>query len=189
MKRLSLLLVASVIANVCLLVVHFRSDDAAGKFGAAGGFGGIGGGGTNVGPGVERGAGGVAGTGASGAIAGALQSGDVEVLRDELRAAGVDEDIVRGIVAMRLWKRYETRMKALQTVPDAHEEWWKNPVNGWSGQSKEQRAAMKAIQAEMKAENERVLGKDPNGPGNNPWLERQYGFLPTEKREALMQLE
>ena len=186
MKRLPLLLVASVAANACLLVVHLRTDGTADKSGVAGASGG---GGAVAGPGVAGGEGRASAASASGAIARALQSGDVEVLRDELRAAGVDEDIVRSVVSMRLWKRYESRLKALQTGPVAHEDWWKNPSGGWGGQNKEQRAAMKAAQAEMQAENERVLGKDPSVLGNNPWLERQYGFLPAEKREALMQLE
>jgi hypothetical protein len=189
MKLLPLLLIASLVANASLLVVHLRMDEG----GAASGAGVSGGSGSPDGRGFfTEGAGKGAkasATGANGAIARALQSGDAEALRDELRAAGVDEDIVRAVVGMRLWKRHETRMRALQAGPGAKQEWWKNDNDWWGGQTKEQRAEMKALQAEIKAESERLLGKDPNALANNPWLARQYGFLPADKREALQQLE
>ncbi|MBC8010303.1 MAG: hypothetical protein H7067_09410 [Burkholderiales bacterium] len=130
-------------------------------------------------------------TGEGAAIATAFNLGDAEALRDELRAAGVDEELIRTVVSARIWKRYETRFKALQTSPDAAQAWWKNDEDGgyWGGQTKEQRAAMKDLQAEMKAESERVLGKDPREESMSPWLERQYGFVAAEKRQSLQELE
>jgi hypothetical protein len=184
MKILPLLLGVSVVANASLLVVQYRGEDLedrAGEKAAARN--------TGSAPRMATMPGGPA-TGEDKAIVDALRLGEVERLRDELRAAGFDEDAVRSIVGVRIWKRYESRMRALQAgAGNQNQEWWKNSGNGWGGQTKEQRAAMKALQAEMKAESERVLGKDPNALANNPWLERQYGFLPQEKREALQQLE
>lgn len=117
-----------------------------------------------------------------------LRPGNEERLRDEMRAAGLDDQIVRAVVGALIWKRYEARMKALQ--PNAPKtEWWKDGGDWWGGQTKEQRAQMKALQAEIKAERLRLLGKDPEGDGAGTWLSRQYGFLPGEKREALQQLE
>ena len=82
-------------------------------------------------------------------------------------------------------------MKALQPKPDAKKNWWKNDDDWfWGGQTREQRTAIRALQAEMKAESERVLGADPAAEArDNPWMERQYGFAAPEKREALQQLE
>lgn len=187
MKLLPLFLVVSVVANASWLFVHLRTGDGASGSGSASADRA---GGREARLAGALSAGRAAATGENGAIARALQSGDAEALRDELRAAGVDEDLVRAVVGMRLWKRHEARMRALQTRSGGQTEWWKQETNGWwGGQTKEQRAELKALQAEIKAESERLLGKDPFALANNPWLERQYGFLPSEKREALQQLE
>lgn len=184
MKILPLLLGVSVVANASLLVVQYRGDASESRAAeAAGSAKGAGGGARSTMPSGPA-------TGDEKAIVDALRLGDVERLRDELRAAGFDDDTIRSIVGTRIWKRYEARMRALQAGgANQNQEWWKNPSSGWGGQTKEQRAAMKELQAEIKAENERVLGKDPKASTNNPWLERQYGFLPQEKREALQKLE
>lgn len=129
-------------------------------------------------------------TGESKAIAAPLQGGDLDRLRDELRAAGVEEDLVRSIVSARLWKKYEARFKALQPQPDPDKPWWKNDEDGnWGGRTREQREEMRALQAEQKAEIERLLGEDPRSEQRSPWLARQYGFVSAEKREDLQQLE
>lgn len=187
MKLLPLLLGLSLAANAALLVVNRRGGAVAREARVAE---------ARVAEGREAGLVGleskraVPATGEGKAIAAALNEGDAEALRDELLAAGVDEDLIRSIVSARIWKRYENRMKALQANQTTKPAWWKNDEDGyWGALNKEQRAAMKALQAEMKAENERVLGKDPEAGRSNPWLERQYGFVPPEKREALQQLE
>lgn len=131
----------------------------------------------------------VAASGEAKAIVAAIESGNVESLRDELSAAGLDDETVRDIVRARIQKRYEARFRALRSN-DADQEWWKNR-NWWDDQSKEQRAASKALQAEMKSEMIRVLGEDPMVAGmrDNPWMQRQYGYIPPDKRQALMELE
>lgn len=125
---------------------------------------------------------------ASAVLAEVLRPGNEERLRDELRAAGLDEAVVRSVVGSLIWKRYESRFKALQSTPPKAE-WWKDDNDWWGGQTKDQRAQMKALQAEVKAETVRLLGQDPEGAGTNSWLARQYSYLPAEKREALQQLE
>ena len=123
------------------------------------------------------------------ALAAAFKSDDPEQLRDALRALGVDDALVRQIVGMQLWKSYETRFKALRNQPDANAaEWWKNPDHsGTRGQTREQREETRRLQRELQAENERLFG--PPDVQSNPWLERQYGFLPAEKRRLLQQTE
>lgn len=187
MKILPLLLGVSLAANAALVVVN-RSGGSlgGGKVGAASGAGAMGR--DESAPVIKRSG---PATGEGAAIATAFNLGDAEGLRDELRAAGVDEELIRTIVSARIWKRYESRFKALQPDADSTKPWWKNDDDGgyWGSQSKEQRAAMKTLQAEIKAESERVLGKDPRSESMNPWLERQYGFVSADKREALQELE
>ncbi len=128
-------------------------------------------------------------TGESKAIAAALQSGDLARLRDELRAAGVEEDLVRAIVAARLAKRYEARLRALQPRPDPNRPWWKNDEDGSTGQTREQREMARALRDEQRAEMERLLGRDPRADDPNSWLARTYGYLPVEKRDELRRIE
>ena len=117
-----------------------------------------------------------------------LRPGNEERLRDQLRAAGLDEQMVRSVVSSLIWSRYESRFKALQPA-QANPDWWKDDGDWWGGQTKEQRAQMKALQAEVKAETLRLLGREAEGAGAGSWLARQYGYLPAEKREALQQIE
>lgn len=188
MKLLPVLLGLSLAANAAMIVVK-RSDGTASRAAA----------GDRAGAGAAEG--GEAArfvapqgpaTGDGKAIASALQAGDLERLRDELRAAGVEEDLVRSIVGARLWKHYEARHKALQPKPDPNRPWWKNDEDwqwGGLGQTKEQREQARALREEQKAEMERLLGKDPNATEANPWLARQYAFVAPEKREELQRLE
>ncbi len=123
-------------------------------------------------------------------LSAAFKSDDPEQLRDALRAAGVDDDIVRQLVGARIWKKYEARFKALQNNPSVNAStWWKNPDGSrYQGLTKEQREESRRLQKEIKEESERLLGAT-NTVNQNPWLERQYGFLPTDKRELLQQTE
>lgn len=188
MKILPVLLIASLAANAALLVPLVRRESAASATAAARAVDSSTTGGRSTGQTQSTRSSGPA-TGEGSAIAEAVKRDDLDALRDELRAAGIPDDTVRAIISARIWKRYESRFKALQTQKSPQAEWWKND-NGWGNQSKEMREQMRAIQAELKAENLRVLGPDPSNPeGNNPWMERQYGYLPAAKREALQKIE
>lgn len=193
-KLLPLLLAVSLAANAALLVPlvlraaagreGHSARGASGTTGAA-----VGDTSSSTLPSVGPGRPGGPATGEGRAIADAIRRDDLEALRDELRAAGLADDVIRSIVSSRLWKRHEARFKALQTQAANDVAWWRQDVH-WGGQTKEQREQMKALQAELKAEGERLLGPDPsNAAATNPWLERQYGFLPAAKREALQKIE
>ncbi len=122
----------------------------------------------------------------------ALNSDDPAQLRDALRAAGVDDETVRQLVSQRVWKKYESRFKALQpqTQPDPAI-WWKNPEqlrHQRQSQTREQREASRELHKAIREETEALLGK-PDAPQINPWQQRQYGFLADEKRELLQRVE
>ncbi|MCS6244212.1 MAG: hypothetical protein H2172_10200 [Opitutus sp.] len=187
MKVLPLLLAVSLVANAALLTVNWRSSpgDAppdgqitpARPFGAA--------------PSAASGANGEARL--SPAAAAIFADDNPEALRDLLRASGLPDDLVRAIVQMRVWKKYEARFKALNPQPsdfEAKQSWWKDDpsqVNGWNGnRSKAQRDEARRLQREVKEESERLLGVDPT---QNRWQSQQFAFLAPEKRQALLDIQ
>jgi hypothetical protein len=184
MKLLPVLFGLSIVANAALLVAICGSGDGAGNP-PAGGAGGRGADTTQTMRYVKPSG---PATGEGTAIVGAIRGDDLSRLRDELRAAGLDEDSVRLIVAARLWKRYEPRLKALQPEPDPDRPWWKND-DEQRGQNREQREQARLLRDEQRAELERLLGKDPHAADAGSWLGRQYGFVSEEKREELQRLE
>ena len=122
----------------------------------------------------------------------ALNADDPAALRDILRAAGFSDEMVRSLVQMRIWKRYETRYKVLQSKPDPSKPWWKDDSrqNGWSGNmTKAQREEMRQIQKDQRAETERVLGPDKNNNNWGGWQDPRMSFLSDEKRQQLQQVQ
>ena len=116
-----------------------------------------------------------------------------EALRDLLRASGLSDEMVRAIVQMRIWKKYEERFKALSPQPSeagANQAWWKDDrtqANGWNGNTtKAQRDESRRLQREIKDESERLLGVDPTP---NRWQSQQFSFLAPEKRQALQDIQ
>lgn len=184
MKALPLVLAASLVANAALVTVTLRraaapSDStatAAAKPSAA-----------------SRPAASASGSAARTAdIAEAFGAGDAESLRDLLRAAGVPDQTIRQLVQMTVWKKYEARMKAIHSnqQPDPNRPWWKDDrsqQNRWNGGlTKAQREESRLIQREAKEEIERLVGTDPN---QNNWQQARFAFLPSEKRQALIDIQ
>ena len=122
----------------------------------------------------------------------ALNSNDPESLRDLLRAAGVSDEMMRGLVQMQIWKKYEARFKALnpQMNSDPGKPWWKddrNQQNRWNGgMTKAQREESKRLQREIRDETVRLLGPDAT---RNSWQDQRLSFLPAEKRQALQDIQ
>ncbi len=100
--------------------------------------------------------------------------------------------MIRSIVQMRLWKKYEDRLKALnpQQQPAPNKPWWKedrSQQNRWNaGMTKAQRDEQRRLHREIQDESERLLGKDPN---QNRWQDQRLAFLPSEKRQALQDIQ
>ena len=185
MKPLPLLLAASLVANAALVTITLRKNSDGSASSTAGSPA------ASVKP----------RSGSSVAAAdiklpaefiSALNGNDPEVLRDLLRAAGFSDEMVRSIVQMRIWKKYEDRFKALnpQQQPDPNKPWWKddrNQQNRWnSGMTKAQRDEQRRLQREIQDESERLLGKDAN---QNRWQDQRLAFLPSEKRQTLQDIQ
>ncbi len=120
----------------------------------------------------------------------ALNANDPQSLRDLLRAAGLNDDMVRSLVQMHIWKKYEARFKALnpRNNPDPNKPWWRDDRSQQNGfaQTKEQREESRRLQREIREETERLLGPDTN---SNRWNDQRLSFLSPEKREALKYIQ
>lgn len=188
MKALPLLLAASLVANAALLTVNWNSSP------------------TEAPPneqitpkrplGTAHSSAAVTANGEarlSPAAAAIFADDNPEALRDLLRASGLSDEMVRAIVQVRIWKKYESRFKALNPQPsesETNQAWWKddrNSANGWNGnRTKAQRDEARRLQREVKEESERLLGVDAN---QNRWQSQQFSFLAPEKRQALQDIQ
>ena len=184
MKALPLLLAASLVANAALVTVTFRQRPSAvdGDHRTP-----VSGHSTPDSTAAAK-----AALALSPEIVAAINADNVETLRDFLRAAGFSDDMVRSIVQMRIWKNYEARFKALNPQSDPNKPWWKddrNQMNRWNGgMTKAQREESRRLQHEVRDETERLLGPDTN-QNRYGWQDQRLGFLSTEKRQALQQVQ
>jgi hypothetical protein len=123
-----------------------------------------------------------------------LNTRDPAKLRDLLRAAGVEPDLVKQLVSAAVWRSYEPRFKALQPATPADDaEWWKDPLHAprTPAEQRAQNERRKALNRECQAELAALLGEpDPtNEIANNPYLRKRYGALPIEKAASLRHIE
>lgn len=130
-------------------------------------------------------------TSLSPAVTALLMGKDPEALRNLLRSAGIADEMLRGLVQMCIWKKYETRFKALDPQPtkaEASRVWWKDEharQNEGKHPTADQREAMRQLQREVETETKRLLGEDPD---QNHWQAQQLSFLAPEKREAIQKV-
>jgi hypothetical protein len=122
------------------------------------------------------------------AVVAALRGGDWVGLRDGLRAAGVEESLVRAVLRAAVWRGYEGRFKAVQGAPEAGRAWWRNEEDGAGGMTRAQREELRALREEQRALLEGLLGPDPEAP-TAPWLAARYGYVAAERREALQRID
>jgi len=184
MKALPLLLAASLLANAALITITLRRDSSS----------------VVAAPPARPSASSApaksgslpAGIALSPELVTAFNGDNPESLRDLLRASGLSDEIVRSIVQMRIWKKYEDRFKALnpQQQNDPEKPWWKDDrsqQNRWGNTlTKEQRAEQRRLQREIRDESERLLGPDAN---QHRWQDQRLAFLPTEKRQSLQDIQ
>lgn len=191
MKPLPLILAASLVANAALVTVSLRKDAGSAESPASSANSSTGTSTASIKP--RSGPSAASDLKLPPELVSALNGNDPEALRDILRAAGLSDEMVRSIVQMRLWKKYEDRLKALnpRQQPDPNKPWWKedrNQQNRWNngGMTKAQRDEQRRLHREIQDETERLLGKDPN---QNRWQDQRLAFLPSEKRQALQQIQ
>jgi hypothetical protein len=106
-----------------------------------------------------------------------LDSADVTVLRDQLRAAGFDEATVRAAVEGGLRQHYREKLIA-QRIEHLRTSWWRG--NAARGSPTPSQRTL--VQAPLRA----LLGIDPFDLAD---LESHYDFLPPEKRALLATID
>ncbi|MFA6959272.1 MAG: hypothetical protein WC205_00810 [Opitutaceae bacterium] len=188
MKPLPLLLVTSLVANAALVTITLRRADASSDNSSA-----------SVTPSPSSVLRSTSGPTASNIklppeLVAALNANDPATLRDFLRAADLSDEMIRSLVQMSIWKKYEARFKALnpQSNPDPNKPWWKedrNQQNRWNGgMTKAQREESRRLQREVRDETEKILGPDAN-QNRGGWQDQRLAFLPSDKRQALQDIQ
>lgn len=109
----------------------------------------------------------------------ALDRADLTVVRDELRAAGVDESSVRGIIDGVLRQRHKTQVTAWR-IDRWRTAWWRGGLNAPGGPKV---PTWREIGGEAK---ELLLGRDPLDVAD---AEARYDFLPEEKRRKMAAID
>lgn len=124
-------------------------------------------------------------------VAALLSAGDMVMLRDRLREAGVPDAVVRAFVAARISERSVTRQREIQRgimEEAARRPYWvaaENRLSGSYSYSLEQWKELQNLDREADLEIRRVLGEDSVYRHGQD----QYVFLPAEKRARLLQIE
>ncbi|MEY4488163.1 MAG: hypothetical protein RIQ79_671 [Verrucomicrobiota bacterium] len=128
------------------------------------------------------------------ALGKALNTRDPARLRDLLRAAGVEPDLVKQLVTVAVRRSYEARFKELQpATPGDDAEWWKDPLNAPRTPAEERalNERRQALQRERQTELAALLGETTPADefANNPSLRKRYSALPVEKAVSLRRIE
>jgi len=115
---------------------------------------------------------------------------DAARLRDELRALGVPEDVVRAVVSVRIGSRSAARYREISEAARRAEEqrpyWQAKPQNGLGFLTADQWGEMIALQREGSKQIRQILGTDDDAPG---YFEIRYSHLPPEKARQLSEIE
>jgi len=121
----------------------------------------------------------LAGRGATAeALASAAKSGDPTGVRDQLRALGLPEDVIRSVVRALVGKRYLDIQKSI-TAAHAGNGYWRTSPGGmfnYSAMTKEERLKLRDASREATKQLEELMGPDPMDPSVS-----RFSFLPPEK--------
>lgn len=119
------------------------------------------------------------------ALMAAAKTRDPVQLRDQLRAAGLPDDVIRAAVRALLMKPVADLQKSL-TAEMNKGQYWKVPAGAvaFGSLSKEQRAQLREASRAAEKQFESLFGPDPDNPMN-----ARYSFLPAEKASKLRDLE
>ena len=133
--------------------------------------------------GVSRAASSVVASGQIESLGVLLRSGNGEELARVLRAAGVPEDMIRALVREQIQAGYRARIRAIEEAARGDRPWWQ--TGGRVELTPEQRADIRKLQREMRAEVDRVLGPEEGRAGASG----SYAFLPADKAESARQID
>lgn len=109
----------------------------------------------------------------------ALDRADLAAVRDALRAAGVDESSVRGLIEGVLRQRHKAQVTAWR-IDRWRTAWWRGGLNAPDGPKV---PTWREIGGELK---DQLLGRDPLDVAD---AEVRYDFLPEEKRRKLAAID
>ena len=193
MKPLALLLALSIVANAALSFFLVRAQDKTIPNGTVS-FGGVsyrivnglavGQDGKPVGGGDGKAAvqGGASIAGFDSKAWGNLQTADLKVLSERLRAAGFPTSLIRAIVAAQISERFSAQRKAL-LANQPEEPFWQR--NNYSFDPKLM-SAIRELNKQQSAEVKSLLGPDSTGDDERKnWYRRQFGDLPPDKLEQI----
>lgn len=109
------------------------------------------------------------------ALAAAAKTRDLASMRDQLRALGVPDDVVRSVIRALVYKKFtdaQNNILGTQTAP-----FWKAAGGlSFATMTKEQRAKMQEANRAAMKEMDELVGPDPQDP-----MVRRLSFLPPEK--------
>lgn len=113
-----------------------------------------------------------------------LQSADLAVQRDRLRAAGFPAELIRAILAAQIRETFAARVKAIENA-QGEMPFWKNPVR-----DPKMQAALRDLYREQEKALKALLGRDArdDDPSYTAYLRRQFGDLPDDKVDLLRQI-
>jgi hypothetical protein len=107
-----------------------------------------------------------------------FETQDLAAFRDQLRAAGADESMVRAILEGALRRRYREELAVARTE-QLHAAWWRSAFAATSGED------AKRLQETVVAPLRDLMGRDPLDLAD---AEKRYDFLPPEKRRLLAEI-
>lgn len=108
----------------------------------------------------------------------AAKSNDAAVTRDQLRALGFPEDVIRSVVRAMVGKHYLDIQKSI-TAAHSTAPYWRNSSAGpfnFGSMTKEERLKLRDASREATKQLEALMGPDPADPSAN-----RFAFLPPEK--------
>lgn len=184
MKPLPLLLAVSLIANAALAVVLISKRDASHSVSSSPGASGSTGSSLAAAPAVSAEA--ATHAAAAEALVSAAKSGDAASVRDQLRALGMPDDVVRSVIRAMVGKRMADIQKSI-TNAQTNGAYWRTGPGGYfnfGGMTKEQRLQLRDASRAATKQLEELMGPDPMDPGAN-----RFAFLPPDKAAKARELE
>ncbi len=120
------------------------------------------------------------------ALASGLKKNDPAAVRDQLRALGVSDDIIRGVLHALVYRKVHSLQQQITLSQQKKNTFWKMPAGMFSidQMTKDQRAAMRESMRSAAREMDSLMGPDPEDQGAF-----RTSFLPADKAAKVRDLE